>query len=519
MKRRVRPGVERLDARTLLSGGLDPTFGVGGTVVRDFRDNNMLDIARALAVQPDGKVLVGASVVRPDGSTRTDFGIARYLPGGAIDPTFGANGLATVDFSGNFDDIRKLLVQPDGRILAFGTAQMPGKGTLQDDLGIARLLPDGRLDTTFGGGRSPTGKVTVDLSNFDSLNDAGLDSRGRIVLAGSGATYDSKLRSYFHFNTLVRLNVNGAVDTSFGASGRALGASGRYSYDRWDALQIGAGDTIAVVGRDGAVDATARFSASGVRQFRAALAAPINPYDPATRLELGLASRVAFGPDGRFVATGAAGREAIGADVFVIRYLANGQRDATFGSDGVVLTALLGPEGQRTFEDPAAIAIGPDGRIVVAAQTTVELSTTVPNPSDTLLLRYNPDGSPDDGSAADSTPGDRFGTGGRIVASLGPNLKEDVDFVTVLPDGKILTAGNADYGTAIDANGQRIEDRDVVLARFDGTVLTAAPAPAAATTMTATATRTAEVFVPPTEANGLVVVPSRRPRRAGFVVR
>ena len=199
MKRRLLPRLEALDSRALLSGGLDPTFGSGGYVIRDFMDNSRTETARGLAVQPDGKVLVGGPAVRPDGSTRTDFGIARYNADGTPDTSFGTNGLATVDFEGSFDTIRKILIDPSTqKILAIGVAQTWSKGTFQDDFAVARLHPNGQLDTTFGGGKSPTGKAVVNVSNKDSLADATLDSRGRIVLAGYGVTFDNKPMSDYH---------------------------------------------------------------------------------------------------------------------------------------------------------------------------------------------------------------------------------------------------------------------------------------------------------------------------------
>ena len=175
--------------------------------------------------------------------------------------------------------------------------------------------------------------------------------------------------------------------------------------------------------------------------------------------------------DGKIVVTGyandASGRRAI----FVARFTASGSFDPSFGTNGTVLT-YIGAAGNVSTWD---LAIQGDGRIVVAgvysngSNTDVALAryntdgslddgwqsdgrcfgtagkvlidraptrARVPSPcrptgrsslldipivhySDTLTARLNSDGSPDDGSSADSTPGDSFGIIGGVESSFG----------------------------------------------------------------------------------------------------
>ena len=133
-------------------------------------------------------------------------------------------------------------------------------------------------------------------------------------------------------------------------------------------------------------------------------------------------------------------------------------------------------------------------------------------PQDSLLLRYNADGSLDDGMAADSTPGDRFGDGGAIIHSFGPNQMEEISSIIVLADGRVLMAGFADLGTATDAGGQRIEDWDVVVARFDGTVVLAGGDGSQALATTAPLP---DVIPVPAEAPSLWPGQARKRRRSG----
>ena len=74
-------------------GDLDPSFGVGGKVVSNFGTG--LDAASAVAVQPDGKIVIAGSAFNGD------FLVARYAPDGILDPSFGTGGLVTTDFGGS----------------------------------------------------------------------------------------------------------------------------------------------------------------------------------------------------------------------------------------------------------------------------------------------------------------------------------------------------------------------------------------------------------------------------------
>jgi uncharacterized delta-60 repeat protein len=180
-------------------GDLDPTFGVRGTVITDFGG---FDTAHALVLQPDGK-LVTAGPSGP-GGTPSDIALARYLPNGRLDPTFGVGGQVTTAFE-LLDDPIALIVQRDGKLVAAGQA-FDGSSI---DVALARYLPDGRLDPTFGTG----GQVTTDLGGSDEVA-RGLvwQPDGKLVAGGAscppgGARCDFGLVRYVEqqpvFNDLV----------------------------------------------------------------------------------------------------------------------------------------------------------------------------------------------------------------------------------------------------------------------------------------------------------------------------
>src|SRR5439155_8699659 len=138
-------------------GSVDLTFGSGGRVVTDFGGD---DTAFALAVQPDGKIVVAG--VSTGGGTM-DFALARYDSDGALDTTFGSGGRVVTDLGGNGgnggnDEAFALVVQPDGRLVAAGAST--AAGSLDFDFALARYNTDGTLDATFG----TAGQVVTDFA-------------------------------------------------------------------------------------------------------------------------------------------------------------------------------------------------------------------------------------------------------------------------------------------------------------------------------------------------------------------
>jgi uncharacterized delta-60 repeat protein len=121
-------------------GSLDTSFADAGKFVSAFGG----PVAQAaFAVAGDGS---GRPVLA--GVYGADFLLLRLLSSGP-DPTFGDGGVVTTDFAGRADQARAVLVQGDGRLLAAGTS---GMGAQADTYGmsLARYLPSGAADTTFG---------------------------------------------------------------------------------------------------------------------------------------------------------------------------------------------------------------------------------------------------------------------------------------------------------------------------------------------------------------------------------
>ena len=185
-------------------GNLDPTFGSAGKVTTDFAGGS--DLAFGVALQPDGKIVAAGTATR--GATIfSDFALARYNPDGSLDATFGSGGKVTTDFTGNFDQANAVALQPNGKIVAAGST---GDGT-SHDFALARYNPDGSLDATFGSG----GKVITDFTGgSDQAFGVALQPNGKIVAAGTAHT-----GTILEF-ALVRYKKHGGLDPSFGSGGK-----------------------------------------------------------------------------------------------------------------------------------------------------------------------------------------------------------------------------------------------------------------------------------------------------------
>ena len=104
--------LEALEDRVTPSTGgvLDPTFGSGGVVLSTFTNYN--DVAQAITVQPDGKIVIAGITRTANSKTGNDFLVARYNTDGSLDTSFGSGGYTATDFAGNNDYATALALQP-----------------------------------------------------------------------------------------------------------------------------------------------------------------------------------------------------------------------------------------------------------------------------------------------------------------------------------------------------------------------------------------------------------------------
>ncbi len=200
------PAPDSSEANRMLAapGDLVPAFGANGVVKTDFAGGN--DAANAVAVTRTGKIIAAGSATVP--GKGTDFAVACYDKNGKLDQTFGQGGKVTFDFFGANDGARGVVVQSDQKIVLSGFAT---NGS-ERQFALARFTGNGALDPTFG----QSGKVVLDLGSTSEAFKVARQADGKIVAVG-----DSRPQNSLDF-TAVRLNPsNGSLDNSFGNNGVA----------------------------------------------------------------------------------------------------------------------------------------------------------------------------------------------------------------------------------------------------------------------------------------------------------
>ncbi|HEY1717675.1 MAG TPA: delta-60 repeat domain-containing protein [Verrucomicrobiae bacterium] len=216
-------GADFLVARYETNGDLDTTFGTNSSTEIGFGNTNGFNVARALAVQPDGKIIVAgqADNIISTNVGSADFGVARLNADGSLDSTFGTGGKASTDFARLFDSANAVILQPDGKILVAGVENFSVTNFNTENFAVARYLTNGLLDTTFG----TNGLMNIGYGNRDCVAyGIALQSSGKIIVGGQLDDIDNNgVDGGF---TVARLNTNGSLDTSFGNLGTGVTSKG-----------------------------------------------------------------------------------------------------------------------------------------------------------------------------------------------------------------------------------------------------------------------------------------------------
>ncbi len=394
-------------------GALDATFGTLGKVRTDFASSS--DHAYCVTIQPDQKIIAA-------GTSNSLMALARYLPNGSLDSTFGTGGkLTTADFG--YSDAWAVRIQGDGKIVTAGTAYSP----YSHSFAIARYDSTGVLDQTFGFQGTTT--VTVPVGANDPRGyGMTLQRDGKIVVVGF------MLGTSSEDIVIARLKSNGSLDSTFGVSGTVVTDVGG-GYDEGRAVAMQGDGKIVVVGTanlashqgfvvvrylaDGRIDST--FNGTG-RTGIPIMATGTNE----------TARAIAIDSSGRIVVAGDAYTGS--RDYWALtRVLPSGAIDTTFGMNGVDTLSF-----QDKYDIAYALALQQDGKIVVSG-----ISQNSGGEQDFALARFTGNGTLD--PSFNGTGTIRMDMGGMFEAAYG---------VALQANGNIVAAGES-------AN-------DFLLARFTG---------------------------------------------------
>ena len=412
-------------SRYLANGSLDPSFGAGGVF-----SPNIADIAAVTdaGLQPDGKIVVVGSTTAPQ------VFVTRVRANGTNDATF----VAASPPAGPFDEGLAVALAPGGKIVVAGHSGA--------SLALWRYTSTGALDPTFSG----DGMATHLLSELQFVDDVAVLSDGHIVVSGT-----TQLENHAAQALLTRFNGNGTLDTTFGTAGRVAPASTPIELPTALLVQ---GTKLIILGEiDQATAGMSRYNANGTID-------PTFGSAGTTRAQVGqeifLTDLVADG-SGRLVAVGLAAytHDVPNVRTFtaLLRFSADGARDATFGCGGSVLTEVLGNGSGTTYDSANATTAVADGNDILVGGYARHFDGNPFPPLDSLLARYDGGGPAAPGYAVLRGDGGTSAFGGAPACGSVAGLALNAPVVgaafdpvapgnwTVASDGGIFTFGAAHF--------------------------------------------------------------------------
>ena len=472
-------------ARYLSNGKLDSSFGTGGLALADF--NTEPGAAYAVALQPDGKIVAAGKVFSETGVD--DFGVARFNTNGSLDTSFDGDGRQTIDFFSESDSAAALALQQDGKIVVGGTAEKTELSGQYAYFALSRLNTNGSLDAAFGA----SGKTTLGFSvpGGDSRENIGTDlliqPDGKTVMAG--ASLSTGPSDYYYF-ALARFTTNGSLDSTFDGDGKVITEFSSYnSYAnalvrQADGKLVVAGDSCHFNYSGSCSFLLARYTTGGSLD---------TSFDTDGKLSTALGNRsgaesLAYNASTGTLLAGGWGETALSQDIAMARYTTTGSLDTSFDGDGKLLVNRSGgndnayalalqTDGKviaagRSYsglsysykaslaryntdgsldtgfdgdgrlllgssQDPRGVVVQPDGKLIVAGFSGS--SQTKPYTTSKIwIARLCPNGQFDDGVNCGAGG---FGTGGN---ALGDQRAEIASSVALQQDGKIVVAGYSD---------------------------------------------------------------------------
>lgn len=272
----------------------------------------------AIAVQPDGKILLGGNIASINGTNVN--GIGRLNSDGSLDTSF--------QF-GQAGSVTTITIQPDGKIILSGSFY--GGSTVQY---LLRVNADGTLDNTFNAGNGPNGGV---------LKTA-LQSDGKLIITGSFTSYNNVEK-----RGIARVNANGSLDLSFNAD---LGSNG----NAVNAIAVQSNGKILLGGNF--------FQVNGVNRSRLARLNADGSLDTSfsTIFQEGIVYAVAVQPDGKIIAAGSFNNVFGAVRRKVVRLFPDGSVDTIFnpnaGPDSDVVSLVRQTDGKILLGGNFAVVDG-----------------------------------------------------------------------------------------------------------------------------------------------------------------
>jgi uncharacterized delta-60 repeat protein len=178
--------------RYLPDGGIDPTFGINGSV-ESFGESYCQ--FSNLQIQNDDKIIVS-------GELGDELLMMRFLPNGILDSTFGTNGVVTFNFTNGFQLIKSTILLDEEKILLIGESE--------NAINLIKYHQNGTIDSTFGENGITSFATELDSRVFEGK----VRSDGKILVSAryTDANYDDHI-------IFLRFLENGSLDLTFGDEG------------------------------------------------------------------------------------------------------------------------------------------------------------------------------------------------------------------------------------------------------------------------------------------------------------
>ena len=316
-------------------GSPDLTFGSAN----GRQPSPFIVFARAVAIQPDGKIIVGGI-----GQGNLPFSVAlfRLNPAGSTDTSFGSGGLVTVNFPAE-SSVYDIVVLSDGKIL------LCGEVFLDNSFLLIRLNPNGTLDTSFGNGGTVRAKMGPTNQLIGGARAIAIQPDQKIVAVGFAE--DSWAIARFH--------PNGQVDESFSNDGKILLNFGIGTEEATDVVLQPDGKIVVAGWRSGPTAVVARLNSDGSIDdtFGSGANGIVQPMEASNR-----ATSLALDASGKILVAGDI-FQSLQNDLTLIRLNTDGSKDTSFAGSGIVFTDF-------GVDDRAVELLQqPDGRVVVAGHS------------------------------------------------------------------------------------------------------------------------------------------------------
>lgn len=414
---------------------LDNSFGMNGKVTTSF--GSTVSVLTEVAIQPDNKILAcGTTLV----GTNYQIALCRFNTDGSLDTSFGTNGKVISNVGGtDFSGFQHIAIQTDNKIIVSGINNI---GSANYDFAMIRYNSDGTLDNTFG----TNGVVITDFNNGrDECYSIALQNDGKIILAGQ--TYLAG--EYYNFG-IARYNSNGSLDSTFGTNGKVsidfgFNSVNSHSNDGAYSIKIQSNGKLILGGwsdYSGIIEvnkfAIMRLNTNGILDATFGTNGKVITDFGNDNVILALA----IGSDDKIIAGGQIG---FGTNqntkIGIAKYDSNGILETTFGTNGKVQTQI---NTSMMKDNIWALTLQNDNKIVAGGYSLNSSNY------DFSILRYNTDGTLDTS----------FNLNGIINTDFN-NSQDRAYAITIQNDDKIVAGGFTNSGTSYN----------FALARYNNTIL------------------------------------------------